>query len=55
MKHLISITTVDALIILKALQNYDFQNDVDRKCADRLIESITKNVVKDLPLDAERE
>lgn len=48
MKHNILITTTDALVILKALRECNFENDDDKRLAYDLIETIKANVGKDL-------
>lgn len=47
MKHRITITTIDALVIIKALRN-DLGNETDNRLAENLIDNITEKVAKDL-------
>lgn len=47
MKHQISISTVDALVINKALR-MDLQNEVDNEIAKQIIDRINLTVEKDL-------
>lgn len=47
MKHKISITTVEALVINKALR-MDLQNEVDNEIARQIIDRINLTVKKDL-------
>lgn len=47
MKHNITLTTIEIMLIIKALR-FDMQNDIDNKMAEILIEKLTDGVVKDL-------
>ena len=47
MKHMISISTVEAMLICKAL-NADFKNSADKQIAERLHNQITEKVEYDL-------
>lgn len=52
MKHIISLSTTDILLINKALR-LDMQNVVDNELAKRLIDKLNDTVAKDLEEGAE--
>ncbi len=48
MKHLIEISTIDALLIVQLLHDNYFENDADKLIAERLRNEIIEKVGKEL-------
>lgn len=48
MKHIIEISTADALLIIQLMLENNLENEIDKLCVERLKEKIIKTVSEDL-------